>query len=66
MTIIFINYIVKEKNSSEEQFSDSVSNSPTWDKFFSLKFMTVRTLCIRQNTLKPCAEIHLGIRNTLS
>ena len=43
-----------------------MSNSPTWDKFFSLKFMTVRTLCIRQNTLKPCAEIHLGIRNTLS
>ena len=43
-----------------------MSNSPTWDEFFSLKFMTVRTLCIRQNTLKPWAEIHLGIRNTLS
>ena len=58
---------MKGKNFSEEQFSDSVSNSPIWDKLFFSKIPdSVRVLCLRQNTLTPCAERHLGIRKTLS
>lgn len=58
---------MKGKNFCEEQFSDSVSNSPIWDKLFFSKIPdSVRVLCLRQNTLTPCAERHLGIRKTLS